>query len=90
MEADIGAMDANGARQLAARIKAGVSAGMRVELVSSNEDDRLVPGDRGVVEAVDEEGMVLVRWDRGLTLAIDPAHTPVRRLVSRAAPSAEA
>jgi uncharacterized protein DUF4314 len=83
-------MDANGARQLAARIKAGVSAGMRVELVSANEDSRLVAGDRGVVEAVDEEGMVLVKWDRGLTLAIDPSLTPVRRLVSPAAPSAEA
>ena len=75
-------MDANGARQLAARIKAGVSVGMRVELIDPGGDTRLSPGDRGIVEAVDDEGVVTVRWDRGITLEIDPVLSPVRRLAA--------
>jgi hypothetical protein len=75
-------MDANGARQLAARIKAGVSVGMRVELVDPGGDERLSVGDRGVVESVDDEGVVSVRWDRGFTLEIDPVRSPVRRLAA--------
>jgi hypothetical protein len=75
-------MDANGARQLAARIKAGVSVGMRVEVVDPGGDARLSPGDRGVVEAVDDQGVVTIAWDHGFTYEIDPARTPVRRLAA--------
>jgi hypothetical protein len=73
-------MDANGARQLAARIRAGVWMGMRVELVDSADEPRLSPGDRGIVERVDQNGHVVVAWDRGFTLAIDPERMPVKPL----------
>lgn len=74
-------MDTEGARQLAARIRAGVWMGMRVELVDSG-DARLVAGDRGVVEAIDGKGHVVVKWDRGFTLEVDPERCPLRRLAA--------
>lgn len=75
-------MDAHGARQLAARIKAGVWIGMRVEVVDAGGESRLATGDRGVVETIDDEGRVVIRWDRGITLEIDPERTPVRKLAA--------
>ena len=75
-------MDTQGARQLAARLRAGVWLGMRVELVDTSDDSRLSPGDRGLVEAISDSGLVVVNWDRGFTLEIDPARTPLRRLAA--------
>jgi hypothetical protein len=75
-------MDTEGARQLAARIRAGVWMGMRVELDGPGDDPRLTAGDRGYVEAIDEHGHVVVRWDRGFTLEVDPSRTPLRRLAA--------
>jgi hypothetical protein len=76
-------MDAQGARQLAARIRAGVSIGMRIELVrDADGESGLCAGDRGVVDQVDDSGQVLVRWDRGFALEIDPERTPFRRLAA--------
>jgi len=75
-------MDTEGARQLAARIRTGVWMGMRVELVDSGDDQRLVAGDRGVVEAIDDKGQVVVQWDRGFTLEVDPERCPLRRLAA--------
>lgn len=75
-------MDTEGARQLAARIRAGVWMGMRVELVDSGGDPRLAVGDRGVVEAIDDQGNVVVAWDRGFTLEVDPQRNPLRRLAA--------
>jgi hypothetical protein len=75
-------MDTHGARQLAARLRAGVWIGMRVELVDAGGDSRLSAGDRGVVDSVDDDGNVVVKWDRGFTLEIDPKRTPVRRLAA--------
>jgi hypothetical protein len=81
--ADSETMDANGARQLAARIRAGVSIGMRIEIVGEVDDELgLRRGDRGVVDQVDEAGHVLVRWDRGFAREIDPERTPFRRLAA--------
>ena len=75
-------MDTQGARHLAARIKAGVWIGMRIELVDSGDEPRLSAGDRGVVDNVDDSGHVVVRWDRGFTLEIDPDRTRVRPLAA--------
>lgn len=75
-------MDAEGARQLAARLKAGVWIGMRVELVDASGELRLSDGDRGVVEAIDEHGNVVVKWDRGFSLEVDPERCPLRRLAA--------
>jgi hypothetical protein len=75
-------MDANGARQLAARIRWGVSVGMTVELLDPGGDARLSIGDRGVVEGIDDQGLVVVRWERGFTLEIDPERMAVRTLAA--------
>jgi hypothetical protein len=77
-------MDPLGARLLAARIRAGVGVGTRIELVSDavDQDSGLCAGDRGVVSAIDERGLVRVVWDRGCTLEIDPEDTPFRPLAA--------
>jgi hypothetical protein len=79
---DIRTMDTAGARQLAARLRAGVCMGMRVELVDSGDEPRLAAGDRGIVESIDDQGQVVVNWDRGFTLEVDPERTPLRRLAA--------
>ena len=77
------AMDANGARLLAARIRAGVAVGSRIELVGPPTDDSgLCAGDRGVVDEIDERGFVFVSWDRGFASEIDPEHTPIQPLAA--------
>lgn len=76
-------MDTNGARQLAARIRAGVSIGMRIELVDDARDESgLCAGDRGVVEDIDDHGHVIVLWDRGFAREIDPQVTQFRSLAA--------
>jgi Domain of unknown function (DUF4314) len=76
-------MDPLGARLLAARIRAGVSVGTRIELVSDAENEAgLCAGDRGVVDDIDDRGLVRVTWDRGCTVEIDPDHTPFRPLAA--------
>ncbi len=76
-------MDTNGARQLALRIRAGVSIGMRIELVDDARDETgLRAGDRGIVEQIDEAGHVIVAWDRGFAGEIDPQVTQFRPLAA--------
>jgi hypothetical protein len=76
-------MDANGARLLAARIRAGVAIGARIELVAAPGDDSgLCVGDRGIVDQIDEHGHVRVSWDRGFASEIDPASTPIQPLAA--------
>ena len=76
-------MDANGARLLAARIRAGVGVGARIELVATPADDSgLCAGDRGVVDKIDDRGLVVVSWDRGFASEIDPESTPIQPLAA--------
>jgi hypothetical protein len=76
-------MDANGARLLAARIRAGVAIGARIELVANVSDDSgLCAGDRGVVDQIDERGYIFVTWDRGFASEIDPGSTPIHPLAA--------
>jgi hypothetical protein len=76
-------MDPLGARLLAARIRAGVSVGTRIELVHDADNaSGLCAGDRGVVDEIDERGLVRVIWDRGDVVAIDPERTPFRPLAA--------
>lgn len=70
-------MDAAGAIQLAARIRAGVRIGTTIEVLDDASGDGLEPGDRGVVRAISPEG-VLVAWERGFSLEIDPDVTRYR------------
>ena len=76
-------MDANGARLLAARIRAGVAIGARIELVRDVGDESgLCAGDRGVVDRIYERGNVVVSWDRGFATEIDPQSTPIHPLAA--------
>ena len=76
-------MDANGARHLAARIRAGVAIGARIELVSDAGDESgLCAGDRGIVDEIDDRGYVFVSWDRGFASEIDPGSTPIHPLAA--------
>ena len=73
---EVTAVDAQGARLLAARIRAGVRVGSRIEVVGGTHE-QLRPGDRGVVRDIVESGDVLVSWERGFALAIDPVETRI-------------
>jgi hypothetical protein len=76
-------MDTQGARLLAARLRAGVAIGARIELVDAPGDDSgLSAGDRGVVEQIDESGRVIVNWDRGFASEIDPHATAINILAA--------
>lgn len=70
-------MDALGAIQLAARIRAGVRVGATIEVVEAGAGEGLRPGDRGVVRAISPDG-ILVAWERGFSLEIDPDVTRYR------------
>lgn len=74
---DNASMDAHGATQLAARIRAGVRVGAVIEVLDDRSGDGLLPGDRGVVRAISPAG-VLVAFERGFDLEIDPAVTRYR------------
>jgi hypothetical protein len=67
-------VDARGASLLAARIRAGVRVGARIELVEVRDtSSSLQVGDLGVVREIVEDGRVIVIWERsGLTERIDP------------------
>jgi hypothetical protein len=73
-------MDSAGARLLAARIAAGVRIGSVIELVRDAGDLRA--GDRGTVRGVSTAGGVVVEWDRGFDLEIDPTATPFRKVAA--------
>ena len=76
-------MDTQGARLLAARIRAGVSVGARIELVETPQDNSgLCAGDRGVVDQIDDQGRVVVSWDRGFASEIDAGSTPILTLAA--------
>ena len=76
-------MDTQGARLLAARLRAGVAIGARIERAAAPGDDSgLCVGDRGVVAGIDEDGRVVVRWDRGFASEIDPHATPITTLAA--------
>jgi hypothetical protein len=72
-------MDATGARHLAARLRAGVSVGTTIVLEADDTESGLVAGDRGVVDEITPTG-VIVEWERGFRLGIDPQATPYHAL----------
>jgi hypothetical protein len=75
-------MDAHGARLLAARIRAGVRVGSQIEFTGGSALGELLPGDRGTVEAIDDTGDIIVLWERGFELLIDPDTTPFQALAA--------
>jgi hypothetical protein len=66
---------------LAARIRAGVRIGSQIEFTGSSHE-RLRAGDRGVVRDIVETGDIVVEWDRGFALQIDPDTTPFQPLAA--------
>ncbi len=72
-------MDALGARHLAARIRAGVRVGAEIELDCDAVESGLRAGDRGVVTAITLDG-VLIEWDKGFSLQIDPQALSIHSL----------
>lgn len=74
-------MDSTGARHLAARLRAGVSVGTMIVLDSDDAASGLRAGDRGVVSEITPDGVV-VEWDRGFSLNVDPQVMPYRTLAA--------
>jgi uncharacterized protein DUF4314 len=75
-------MDAHGARLLAARIRAGVRIGSRIEITGPSPFGELRQGDRGTVQAIADTGDIVVAWERGFALEIDPDTTPFQALAA--------
>jgi hypothetical protein len=78
---DIQNMDSLGARHLSARLRAGVRVGTEVELDRDDEESGLRAGDRGIVKAITLDG-VLIEWDKGFSLQIDPRVLPYHSLAA--------
>jgi hypothetical protein len=78
---DIQSMDTLGARHLAARLRAGVRVGTEIELDSDDEASGLRAGDRGIVSEITLDGVV-VEWERGFTLQVDPQAMPYHSLAA--------
>ena len=74
-------MDTIGARHLAARLRAGVPVGTTIVLERGSAEAGLEAGDRGVVEEITPDGVV-VEWERGFSLQIDPEQMPYRALAA--------
>jgi hypothetical protein len=74
-------MDTSGARHLAARLRAGVSVGTTIVLDADDVASGLVAGDRGLVDEITLDGVV-VEWDRGFRLSIDPQALPYHALAA--------
>lgn len=77
-------MDVLGAQLLAARIRAGVRIGSRIEIIGDAvSPSGLVAGDRGVVRGFTPEGYVVVAFeDRFQDVEIDPELTQYRPLAA--------
>lgn len=56
--------------------------GTTIVLERDATDSGLVAGDRGVVNAITPEGVV-VEWERGFSLRIDPDAMPYRAFEAR-------
>jgi hypothetical protein len=74
-------MDIQGARLLAARIRAGVRIGAQIEFTGGSHE-HLRTGDRGVVKDIVDTGDIVVAWDRGFALRIDPDTTQFESLAA--------
>ena len=51
-------------------------------MADGDETSGLCAGDRGVVDDINERGLVRVIWDRGMVVDIDPDHTQFRPLAA--------
>ena len=75
-------MDSLGARHLTARLQAGVRVGTEIELDCDDVKSGLRTGDRGIVSSIMLDGVV-IEWDKGFTLQIDPTAMPYHAVPRR-------
>lgn len=55
--------------------------GCRVELVQMNDPySRLMPGDQGTVDFIDDTGTIFCSWDKGSTLGVVYGEDLVKRI----------
>ena len=55
--------------------------GMRIELISTTDPyTKLKPGDRGIVDFVDDMGTIHVNWDNGSQLGLVPGEDQYKLL----------
>lgn len=63
------------------RLRRMYPTGTRIELVSMNDPyTKLVPGDQGTVEFVDDIGTIHVRWDCGSGLGVAYGEDIIRKI----------
>ncbi len=74
-------MDSLGARHLSARLRAGVRVGTEIELDCDDVESGLRAGDRGIVKSITLDGVV-IEWDKGFSLHIDPQAMPYHSLAA--------
>ena len=65
---------------------AGIVVGPVADRLATNaprhDASGLYAGDRGVVDQIDEQGRMVVSWDRGFASEIDPVSTPIHKLAA--------
>ena len=55
--------------------------GCRVELVQMNDPySKLMPGDQGTVDFIDDTGTIFCSWDKGSTLGVVYGEDMVKRI----------
>lgn len=68
-------------KEVVERLRRMYSTGTRIELVSMNDPyTKLVPGDQGTVELVDDIGTIHVRWDCGSGLGVAYGEDVIRKI----------
>ena len=54
--------------------------GTRLELISMDDPQPILPGSRGTVDHVDDMGTIHMRWDSGRSLGLVPGEDSFRKL----------
>lgn len=68
-------------KEVVERLRRMYPAGTRIELISMNNPyTKLIPGDRGTVEFVDDIGTIHVRWDCGSGLGVAYDEDVIRKI----------
>jgi len=63
------------------RLRKQYPSGTRVELVRMNDPySKLRPGDKGIVDFVDDTGTIFCSWDSGSTLGVVYGEDSVKKL----------
>ena len=68
-------------KQTIGRLRKTYPAGTRVELVSMNDPyTKLMPGEQGTVQFIDDIGTIFVNWDCGSGLGVAYGEDTIRRI----------